>query len=151
MALPFPKESQAGATSASAVAQAIYAHLAWIARWSDELASEPDVDLKKLAQLGFGPNSHCAQFLALTASPTADVVAAVVDRFAREGLTITGGQVTEVRAAAQALVDAATVVPELAVETRVFLQSGGERADPIKAAKPHPTDSFVAALRAAFD
>lgn len=60
MAAPFPYEALEGATTDEAENEAkeLYIHYAWMAKWSDRMAKDADLDLKKLVQF----ISHCHWF-----------------------------------------------------------------------------------------
>lgn len=60
MAAPFPYESTAGAVTDPAESEALnlYRQYVWLARWSDEMNTDTDLDLKKLAQFTF----HCRKY-----------------------------------------------------------------------------------------
>lgn len=84
MVAPFPAFATAGGTAPTNIAQEIFGHYVWMARWSEEIVNDVDLDMKKIAQLAF---VHCRLFDALISPPVPDDVAtAVVSRFAADGL-----------------------------------------------------------------
>lgn len=56
MAIPFPPGAVAGAQSPGQKARQLLGDFVWLARWSDEIGSDADLNFKKLAQLAF---FHC--------------------------------------------------------------------------------------------
>jgi len=58
MPAPYPYEFVGGRSQLSSPAEGIYGHYGWIARWSVEIETDADLDVKKLSQLGL----HCSRF-----------------------------------------------------------------------------------------
>ena len=60
MPAPFPYNAVAGVANdpAESEAENLVAQYSWLARWSDEMNKDVDLDYKKLAQFAF----HCRQF-----------------------------------------------------------------------------------------
>ena len=56
MVAPFPPDARVGAIAPAQRMEKLIADLKWLARWSDEIGADPDLDMKKLAQLAF---QHC--------------------------------------------------------------------------------------------
>jgi hypothetical protein len=160
MPAPFPHEARSKTSPPGKVADEIYAHYAWLARWSDEIVRDDEIDLKKLAQLALGPGSHCAHFARLTEDMTPEIVVAVEGRFYRDGREWQSreAEVSDlmgIRAAALALNEYVTKqVPEARVlSERVWTIDPNEPPEierTKKMAKPHPVIAFVEKLRAEF-
>lgn len=85
MTAPFPHFVTAQEPSPGQTANVLFGHYVWIARWSDEISNDAQLDLKKLAQLAF---IHCRVFAETvpTAPISDELIAAVVQKFASEGL-----------------------------------------------------------------
>ena len=84
MVAPFPDFATAGGTAPTVIANNLFGHYTWMARWSEEITTDVDVDNKKFAQLVF---VHCREFDNLVVLPVDDAVAtAVISRFAADGL-----------------------------------------------------------------
>ena len=64
MPAPFPYDAAAKRLSLEQISRELLGHYTWIARWSDEIGTDTDLDLKKLAQLSF---VHCRRFDAILA------------------------------------------------------------------------------------
>ena len=56
MTVPFPMDARAKEIAPAQKIEKFIADLKWLARWSDEIGADPDLDVKKLAQLAF---QHC--------------------------------------------------------------------------------------------
>ena len=84
MAAPFPTWATAGGTAPTSLANELFGHYVWIARWSDEIVNDVDLDNKKFGQLVY---VHCREFDNLVTVPISDdYLSAVVTRFAADGL-----------------------------------------------------------------
>lgn len=88
MAAPFPYDAVAGRASLGQIAAQIVANYKWLARWSQEIGTDTNMDLKKLAQLAF---SHCRLFRDLIqpfipVSAGDPIIAALQSEFAWHGL-----------------------------------------------------------------
>jgi hypothetical protein len=155
MPAPYPYDAVSSRRSAATIAAEIFGHYVWLARWSDEIGDDPDLDLKKLAQLGF---IHCRLFAQATAEMPAAVIAAVEARFAAGGITwaVRLAMLDDFAAlAARASTLHAYVrdqVPEArAAATLVYSETGDSGREQVtKLAKPHPAAAEVAKLRALF-
>jgi hypothetical protein len=148
MPITFPPEA-AGQTRVSQRADQIYINLIWIARLSNELVNDPNVDMKKLGQLAYTAQSHGGRFLALTANGGADLMAAVLTRFQAENIVVDQARLLAIRAQVQALVDAVGVPPEWPAATRIWTPAG-EIERSIVEPKPHSIEPFVQAVRNEF-
>jgi len=155
MAAPFPAEAVVKGQPNSQKANQIYAHYCWLARWSQEIGADPDLDLKKLAQLGL---IHCRLFAAQTDTMTTEFVRAVRQKFGNEGLgwaTIAdmSADLAAIRTEALALFTfVRDQVPEARQAARVVYapDSDSGTEDVVKLPKPHPAVPEVAKLRALF-
>jgi hypothetical protein len=150
MPITFPQDASAGGQATARRAQQIYEHIVWIARWSNEIVLDAAVDMKKLGQLAYGPQSHSGRFLALTANGGGELMAAVQARFQAEGTTITQAQLTGLRTQVQSLVDAVGTPAEWPLSTRVWTIANGEVERPAVEPKPHPLMPAVQAVRNEF-
>ena len=155
MPAPFPREATLKGQSTSNIANQVYANYAWLARWSEEIGADADVDLKKVAQLAL---AHCRDFAALTVDMRPDLARAISQRFGREGLTWPTAQamvadLAAIRAEAVALraFVQASVPEALVMSSRVWTAEGDETERPNKLVKPHPVVAEVAKLRALFE
>lgn len=88
MAAPFPHDARVGTISLGQIAQNIVANYKWLARWSDEIGIDAQLDLKKLAQLAFQHarlfRELVTPFLPLANNPA--FVRALVSEFAWSGM-----------------------------------------------------------------
>lgn len=155
MPAPFPREGVSKGTVYSQLAKQVYGHYVWLARWSDEIGKDPDVDLKKLGQLAL---VHCRDFGPLTAVVDADLARAIQQRFGQEGIiwpTIPAmvNDLSAIRAEALALRDYVIAsVPEAKIlSSRTYDANGFETEVPNTVSKPHPAVAEVAKLRALFE
>ncbi len=156
MTAPFPYNARVGRIALSTTANQIHAHYVWLARWSDEIGTDADIDLKKLAQLGF---IHCRLFAQLTATPSPELRAAVERKFSQEGLewSTRAAMMSDLNALrTQAGLLHAYVrdnVPEAREAVRITYDentnSGTEAVNTL--GKPHPAATEVASLRALFE
>jgi len=159
MPAPYPVEAVAKGVSNSQKAKNIYAHYAWLARWSNEIGADPDLDLKKLAQLAF---IHCRNFAALTDAATPELLRAVRQRFSEEGLewavlAAMSMDLTAIRNESLALfafvrdnVPEARSAANVAVKFAPDSDTGTGEETAVKLPKPHPAVAEVAKLRALF-
>jgi len=155
MVAPYPVEAVAKGQPLSQRANQIYGHYCWLARWSDEIGADPDLDLKKLAQLAF---IHCRLFDSLLAGATVELVRALEKRFATEGMTWASPAAMNADMQALRVEGAALMayvrdnVPEARQASRVVYDpasdTGAEQV--VKLPKPHPAVAEVAKLRALF-
>lgn len=88
MPAPFPYEFVSGRRNIDSQAAQIFGHYGWMARWSDEIVADADLDLKKLFQL----REHCrmyrealAPFLPLE-KLDAPIAVALLDYFSSKGV-----------------------------------------------------------------
>lgn len=88
MAAPFPYEAVSGRVNIDAQAANVYGQYGWMARWSDEIVADPDLDLKKLFQL----REHCRMFRAALdpfmplEKLDAPIAVALMDFFSSKGI-----------------------------------------------------------------
>lgn len=155
MAIPFPPGGISGASSPGQVARELLSHFVWMARWSDEIGSDAQLDLKKLAQLAF---VHCRAWDAATVN--ADVIKAFqVFAQIEQGIewpdraTMTT-ELSGLRSAATALFEhVRDNVPEArSFATRVLDETGRETDTPNVVDKSTQTTAvnLAAALRALY-
>lgn len=106
MAAPFPDfVTRPGEQSPQQRARQIVGHYVWLARWSEEIGNDSDLDLKKLAQLAF---AHCRDFAQLTPDPVpADLQLALDRQMAEQGIDWSGrdmaAELSALRVASEAL------------------------------------------------
>ena len=153
----FPSEAITKAQTPSQIADQLYMHCVWIARWSNEILADPSIDVKKLAQLARSPVSHCGRLLALSSPPiSAELREAVWNRFTIEGRANWAtrqemiADFQAIRADADALVQHITA--NMAAETRVlecvaWELDGTKTIEPRTIAKPDAVEALVQALR----
>lgn len=156
MAAPYPPEAQLGAPQFNRVADQIYGHFVWMARWSDEINDDADLDMKKLMQLAF---THCRLYAYHTAVLSDDLLVALETRFRLSGvewpnraamqadLVAMRQQAEQVHALAQ------TVAAEPQEFAKRTLKSDGTEIEtPIKVSKVENAEvvAEVAKLRALF-
>lgn len=155
MALPFPTfVSSPDRPSPARLADQIVGHYIWLARWSDEIGKDSDLDLKKLAQLAF---QHCRNFAALvpvTISP--GLLVAMRRRFEQEGIEWTGPDMaTELLALRDQSAALFAFVRDNAPQARNFASrtynaQGAEIERPTKVQKIAAVSAEVAKLRSLF-
>lgn len=161
MPAPFPHEARSKTSPPGKIADEIYSHYAWLARWSDEIVSDSEIDLKKLAQLALGPQSHCAHFARLTENMTPELSTAIEARWYRDGRSwasrkAQNADLAGIRKAALALNEYVTAhMPEARVlSERVWQVEDGappEIERTRKATKPNDVMAYVEALRSEFE
>lgn len=160
MPAPAPYDGVAGAVNDPTESEALnlYRQYVWLYRWSDEMNTDADLDLKKLAQFAF----HCRQYRRWFDALTARGVAA---RPVIEGLFAMKKATWATRAAMlqdlQALYDGAGTIYDWikanATEARrytvaTFDENFDVQSDePIKVAKPAALATRVGAFRALFE
>ena len=84
MVAPFPDFATAGGIAPTGIANEIFGHYTWIARWSQEITTDTDLDAKKYGQLTY---IHCQEFDRLVPATISDELAsAIISRFALDGL-----------------------------------------------------------------
>ena len=84
MVAPFPDFATGGGTAPTQTANSLFNHYIWIARWSQEITTDTDLDAKKYGQLVY---VHCREFDALVPATIIDeLAAAIISRFALDGL-----------------------------------------------------------------
>lgn len=155
MTAPFPYDAVAGRGSLANQAAAIYGHYAWLARWSEEIAADPDIDLKKVAQLCL---IHCRMFRQLVNSFGVKGVDAIENVFRQRGISwatkaAMTADLTAVRDEAQLLfVWVRDNMPEARDAVKVVYDetntAGVEQVNTV--AKPHAVEVEIAKLRALF-
>lgn len=153
MVAPYPYEAVSGRISPAQRAADLCAHYAWLARWSQEISSDPDIDLKKVALLSL---IHCRLFVALVGAIGSDAAveaAFVVRNIAWGTRSLMAADLTAVSTAAQALfVWVRDNMPE--ARDPVTLKGDPTSTALIEEvrhlAKPHPVEARIAGLRATF-
>lgn len=151
---PFPIFVTSGRTTPSQDASKIYSYYVSIAKLSDEVKTEPTVNVAKIAKLGFG---SCRLFNLATASPPPDLVVAVRHCFDAEGLTWTTqaamlSDITALRTQAQTFfVFVRDNVPEArTIATDTYDANGTETTQSATITKTQAISDQVNALRAMF-
>ena len=155
MPAPFPADAVVGGTALSQRANQIYGHYVWLARWSDEIGLDVDLNLKKLAQLGF---IHCRRFAEFIAAPSPELTIAVERRFAVDGVTWATraamlADLSAIRVEALALhTFVRDQVPEAREAGKIVYSSTTDSGTEVilTVPKPHPAVAEVAKLRALF-
>lgn len=161
MPAPFPREARVKTAAAGKIAADIHGHYLWLARWSDEIArQDAEIDIKKLAQLALGPQSHCGHFARLTETLTPDLIGALEHRFRQDGLEWRSrveltADLANIRESAMTLGNFVTSnMPEARVlSSRVWSTEPGaplEAEVPNKITRAHPVLPLVEGLRAEF-
>lgn len=153
---PFPYEAVTGRISLAQRASEIYGHYTWLARWSDEIGKDPDVDLKKAAQLAF---IHCRLFVELVDAWGTKAAVSIMERFAASGIVwateaAMSADLTPIRNEALSLHNFAIANKATMQEASKIIysekdSSGIEQVN--KLAKPSIVADEVAKLRALFD
>lgn len=159
MPAPYPYDAVSGRRSLRAIAGEIVANYCWLARWSDEIGNDADMDMKKLAQLAF---QHCRlfrqelqPFLPFTAG--SPLLPALEHAFARIGMSWPTRM--DMRADLAAIfAECGNLYPFVrdnvpaarTLSSRVYDANGVETEDPVKIPKDPVIAAEVAKLRALF-
>lgn len=159
MPAPYPYDAVAGRVQLRSVADEIVAHYAWIARWSDEIGKDTDLDLKKLAQLAF---VHCRLFREriqaflpiATDSPLIPALRRAFDSMGVEWPT-RAAMIADLSAIYQECANLWLYVRDnvpaaRSFATRTYDASGAEIEQPAKIAKDPAITTEVAKIRALF-
>lgn len=156
MAAPIPGYMDTVVQAPTLRAKNIVLNYGWMYRLSVEIGAETDLNLKKLAQLGF---QHCRMFVTLTTSPSAELIAAAEKAFAAEGVewatrAAMAADITALRTGATNLRNFVNTNVAtggvLTFSSRAFSVNGDETETPILVTKTQAIGDAVAALRALF-
>lgn len=155
MTFPFFPEGQIRGQAVSQKAAQLYAHMVWLQRWSDEIAKDARIDVKKLAQLAF---IHCRLFVNIHSNSSPALIVAFEARCRSEGVLWSSRQ--EMVDALNALdTDARNLfafvrdnVPEAREGAKIVYNetNDGGIEQSIEINKPHAVEAEVAKVRAHF-
>ena len=153
MTVPFPHAILVP-LNPSKLASHIFGHYVWLARWSDEIGTDTDLDLKKLAQLAF---VHCREFSAIVPdTPSPEVLRAIDTKMRLEGIVWPPASMASDLAALKAGTSALFIfvrdnVPAARnFSTRAYSATGDETDESIKVPKTQAIANEVAKLRILF-
>jgi len=156
MAIPFPYEAELNVADVTRAAEQFYFQFLYIAKYSDEINTEAEVNLLKLNKLAF---DHCRKYSITAAAVNVKFVPAIKERFAAHGVSWPDNatmiaDLQTLRTAADAFfVFCRDVLPASIRDSAVYRSNpatGATSEVALFEAKPHAVDAQIATLRALF-
>lgn len=159
MPAPFPYEAVSGRSNIDQYAVQLYGNFMWLARWSNEINADADLDLKKIAQFAF---KHCLGYRKAYEALTAVEASAVAKHAVRSVFAmkaVVWPTDAEMLADLAAIYNAcgtiynwidANLPAAKSFSTRTFDATGKETEVPLTIAKPGAVQTRIAAFRALF-